>query len=67
MSARKDGRPRNLPAPLALDPLPYVTYANERRTDVRSAEWDIQSDGYTEYVRVLDPRPGYSQNREDYE
>lgn len=45
--------------PFNDDPKPYVTYADERKTDVRNAEWDIQSDGATEYVRVLDPRPEY--------
>lgn len=54
------------PPALSLDPKPYVTYANERRTDVRSATWDIQSHGGTEYVRVFQPRPQYSQNEEDY-
>lgn len=43
--------------PFNDDPKPYVTYADDRRTDVRSKEWDIQSDGATEYVRVFDPRP----------
>lgn len=41
------------------DPFPYVTYANHHRTDKRSAEWDIQSDGGVEYVRVYEPRPEY--------
>lgn len=45
--------------PFNDDPKPYVTYADERKTDVRNAEWGIQSDGATEYVRVLDPRPEY--------
>lgn len=64
--ARNDGRPRAAVS-LTLDPLPYVTYANERRTDVRSAEWDIQSEGEVEYVRVFDPRPGFIQDAEAYE
>lgn len=45
--------------PFNDDPLPYVTYADERRTHVRSKEWDMQSDGAVEYVRVYDPRPEY--------
>lgn len=44
------------------DPKPYVTYANHHRTDVRSWEWDIQSEGGVEYVRVYDPRPEYDNN-----
>lgn len=47
------------PRDLNHDPLPYVMYANDRRTDVRSAEWGMQSDGEVEYVRSLDPRPEF--------
>lgn len=43
--------------PFNDDPQPYVTYADDRRTEVRSKEWDIQSDGAVEYVRVYEPRP----------
>lgn len=45
--------------PFNDDPKPYVTYVDDRRTEVRSKEWDIQSDGGTEYVRVHDPRPEF--------
>lgn len=45
--------------PFNDDPEPYVTYADDRRTDVRSKDWDMQSDGAVEYVRVHDPRPEY--------
>lgn len=44
------------------DPKPYVTYANQHRTELRNAEWDIQSDGEVEYVRVYDPRPEFDNN-----
>lgn len=47
------------PRDLNHDPKPYVTYANDRRTDVRSAEWDMQSHGEVEYVRSFDPRPEF--------
>ena len=63
--SRNDGMPKSV-GTLKLDPLPYVTYANDRRTDVRSATWDIQSEGEVEYVRVLDPRPGFVQDEEAY-
>lgn len=63
--SRNDGRPRSA-VTLTLDPLPYVTYADHHRTDVRSAEWDIQSEGGVEYVRVFDPRPGFIQDEEAY-
>lgn len=46
--------------PFNDDPEPYVTYADDRRTDVRSKDWDMQSDGAVEYVRVHDPRPEYN-------
>lgn len=45
--------------PFNVDPKPYVTYADDRRTDVRSKDWDIQSDGAVEYARAYEPRPEY--------
>ncbi len=47
------------PRDLNHDPRTYVTYANHHRTDVRSAEWDMQSQGEVEYVRSFDPRPEF--------
>lgn len=52
---RKDGRPRNLPAPLPLDPMPWRSYSGHDRSP------DQRQPHYT-----FHPRPGFSQNEEDY-
>lgn len=62
MSARKDGRPRSLPAPLALDPMPWSVGDPRDGRALRSA---TEETGPVEWCD-FDPRPGYSQNREDY-
>lgn len=55
--SRKDGKPRILPQPLTLDPLPMLDALAGRRFACAD-----EALGY-----VFWPRPGYSQNPEDYE
>lgn len=54
---RKDGRPRSVPVTLPLDPKPWLTPWEDSERAV--------TDSWAHY-RKFSPRPGYSQNREDY-
>ena len=60
---RKDGTPRSLPTTLGLDPLPWShTACGYDWCDDFGGRFSFNNGIGNEFA----PRPGYSQNREDY-
>lgn len=56
--SRHDGKPRSLPAPLALDPLPWHCPGADDQYRIAHGR-QLECDTFV-------PRAGYSQNPEDY-